>query len=88
MAIKLRNYKAPDDFKKISDFLIKNYRPGNRDGNFLQPAWEYMHSHPWTDEKSFDRIGIWEDSGKIAGIVHFEMLLGEAFFEIHPAMFN
>jgi GNAT superfamily N-acetyltransferase len=84
MAIKFRRYKAPDDFKKIGDFLIENYRPGNRDGNFLQPAWEYMHGHPWTDEKSFDRIGVWEDSGRIAGVVHFEILLGEAFFEIHP----
>jgi predicted N-acetyltransferase YhbS len=84
MSIKFRKYNISTDFKSVGDFLIENYRTGNRDGNFLQPAWEYMHSHPMTDEKSFEKMGIWEDSGKIVGVVHYEMLLGEAFFEIHP----
>jgi GNAT superfamily N-acetyltransferase len=84
MTIRLRKYNISTDFNLVSDFLIENYRPGNRDGNFLQPAWEYMHGHPWLDEKSLDKIGVWEDSGKIAGVVHYESFLGEAFFEIHP----
>src|SRR4030067_2202283 len=84
MSIKFRNYKLPNDFKLVGDFLVENYRPDNRDGNFLQPAWEYMHSHPWTDEQSFNKIGIWEESGRMVGVVHYEMILGEAFFEIHP----
>jgi GNAT superfamily N-acetyltransferase len=84
MGIKYRKYNISTDFKLVSDFLIENYRPGNRDGNFLQPAWEYMHGHPWLDEKSLDKIGVWEDSGRIAGVVHYEHKLGEAFFEIRP----
>ena len=84
MSIKLREYNPPNDFKLVGDFLIENYRPDNRDGNFLQPAWEYIHGHPRLDEKSLDKIGVWEDSGEIIGVVHYEHTLGEAFFEIHP----
>ncbi len=45
MDIKFRHYTTAD-FELVSDFLIANHRPGNQDGNWLQPAWEYMHSHP------------------------------------------
>ena len=43
---------------------------GNQDGNWLQPAWEYMHTHPSLDEASLDRIGIWESAGDIVGVAH------------------
>jgi ribosomal protein S18 acetylase RimI-like enzyme len=79
----MRQYKDPEDFKRIGDFLIKHYQPGNRDGNWLQPTWEYMHSHPLLDESALDRIGIWEDSGEIVAVVHYESKLGEVFFENH-----
>lgn len=84
MSVNFRKYSTPDDFEAVGDFLIENYQPDNRDGNFPQPAWEYMHGHPYLDEKSLHKIGIWEDSGKIVGVVHYEHALGEAFFEIHP----
>jgi predicted N-acetyltransferase YhbS len=84
MSIKIRKYDASNDFKLVGDFLIKNYQHENGDGNFLQPAWEYMHFHPWLDEKSLDKTGIWEDTRRIVGVVHYESMLGEAFFEIHP----
>jgi predicted N-acetyltransferase YhbS len=84
MSITLRRYAGPDDFGRVGEFLIENYEPGNRDGNWLQPAWEYMHSHPYLDESSLDRIGIWEDAGRIVAVAHYESRLGEAFFEIRP----
>jgi predicted N-acetyltransferase YhbS len=84
MAIKHRQYRSPDDFKLVGDFLIANYRPGNGDGNWLQPTWEYMHSHPNLDESSLDKIRIWEDSGEIVAVVNFESTLGEVFFQNHP----
>ena len=43
-----------------------------------------MHGHPYLDEKSLDKIGIWEESERIVGVAHYETPLGEAFFEIHP----
>jgi len=82
--IVFRQYRSPDDFKLIGDFLITNFQPGNRDGNWLQPTWEYMHSHPYLDESSLEKIRIWEDSGEIVAVVHYESKLGEVFFEIHP----
>lgn len=84
MSIKFRKYNISNDFKAVSSFLIEHYQPDNKDGNFLEPAWEYLHGHPYLDEKSLDKIGVWEDSGRIVGVVHYEHKLGEAFFEIHP----
>ena len=84
MTITFRNYNASEDFKLIGDFLIENYQFDNRDGNWFEPTWEYMHSHPFLDESALDRIGVWEDAGHIVGVVHYESKLGEVFFETHP----
>lgn len=46
MTISFRNSQHPADYQRISDFLIANYQPGNQNGNWLEPAWEYMHYHP------------------------------------------
>lgn len=88
MSIKYRKYDALSDFKRVGDFLVENYLPENKDGNFPEPAWEYMHHHPYLDEKTLDRMGVWEDSGEIVGVAHHESFLGEAFFEIHPRYTN
>ncbi len=82
MSISFRHYGEGGDFDRVGDFLVENHRPGNTDGNWLQPTWEYMHSHPFLDESSLSRIGIWEDKGKIAAAAHYESTLGEAFFEL------
>lgn len=84
MTISKRSYDHPRDFERVSDFLVRHYRPDNRDGNWLQPAWEYMHSHPALDEAALDKIGIWEDAGEIVAVAHYESALGEAFFQVHP----
>ena len=84
MSITLRKYDVTNDFNRVSEFLDRHYLPSNRDGNFPQPAWEYIHGHPYLDEKSLDKFGVWEDSGNIVGIVHYEHARGEAFFEVHP----
>jgi len=83
MTIKQRNYKSPEDFELIGDFLLRHYQPNNRDGNWLQPTWEYMHSHPFLDESALGKIGIWDDSGEIVAVAHYESRLGEVFFETH-----
>lgn len=87
MNITVRPYKREEDYDLIGDFLIETYN-GEKYNNWLQPRWEYMHYHPYLYEgggyNELNRIGIWEDSGKIVGIVHFEHSLGEVFFEVHP----
>jgi predicted N-acetyltransferase YhbS len=84
MKIRIRSYKKTEDFQLVGDFLIRHYQPGNRDGNWFQPTWEYMHSHPYLDETALDKIGIWETSKEIVGVAHYESKLGEVFFETHP----
>jgi GNAT superfamily N-acetyltransferase len=82
MSVKFRKYNVSTDSKAVGDFLVRNYLPENRDGNFFQPAWEYMHNHPMLDDKLLGNIGIGEDEEGIAAVVHYESTLGEAFFEI------
>ena len=76
----LRSYQDPEDFERVGDFLVETFRPGNETGNWLQPAWEYMHSHPYLDQSSLGKIGLWEELGKIVAAVHYESRLGEGFF--------
>jgi GNAT superfamily N-acetyltransferase len=82
--ITCRRYNGPEDYQRISNFLIDHYQPENRDGNWLEPAWEYMHFHPALDSSALGRIGIWEENGEIVAVVNYESKLGEAFFQLHP----
>jgi GNAT superfamily N-acetyltransferase len=43
-----------------------------------------MHFHPLLDSTSLEKIGIWDASGEIIGVCHYEWHLGEAFFQFHP----
>jgi len=83
MSITHHQYCA-EDFAQVSDFLIAHYLPDNKDGNWLQPAWEYMHTHPYLDVDSLDKIRIWENSKEIVAVVNYEHRLGEAFSRVHP----
>lgn len=84
MTTTFRHYHHPDDYQRVSEFLITHHQPGNKDGNWLEPAWEYMHGHPYLDRASLEKIGLWEDDGKVVAVTHYESVLGEAFFELHP----
>ena len=79
-----RPYHHPDDYQRVSDFLIAHYQPGNLDGNWLEPAWEYMHFHCLMDNSFLGKNRIWEHVGEIVAICHYEWKLGEAFFQFHP----
>lgn len=85
MSVQFRQYNPIEDYQKVSKFLIEHHQLGNRDGNWPEPAWEYMHSHPALDASVLGKIRIWEDAGKIVSVAHYESQLGEAFFQFHPA---
>ena len=85
MTVRMRTCAGSADFPAISDFLYSLYQPDNRDGNWFQPIWEYAYTHPYFDEQSVHRIGIWEEIGTMVGVALYESRLGEAFFQIHPA---
>lgn len=84
MTLKQRSFEGATDFHTVSDFLTRYYRPGNRDGNWFQPIWEYAYTHPLFDESSMGRMRIWEDDDQVVGVVTYEWQLGEAFFHTHP----
>jgi len=85
MSVTFRNYDHPKDYKLVDEFLIAHHQPGNKDGNWIEPMWEYMHGHPYLDSSLLGSIGVWEDGRKIVGIAHYESGRGEAFFQFHPA---
>lgn len=84
MSLRFRQYSGTRDYEAIAGFLIAHYMPGNADGNWLEPTWEYMHFHPSLDSSSLAKIGIWESSDEIVAVAHYESNLGESFFEFHP----
>lgn len=85
MTLTVRPFCNPDDYQVVADFLIAHYQPHNRDWNWLEPMWEYMHGHPFLDQAALGRIGLWEEDGHLVAVAHHESQLGEAFFQIHPA---
>jgi GNAT superfamily N-acetyltransferase len=85
MTINFHNYNGLADYSRIDEFLIEHYQSNNADGNWLEPAWEYMHHHPYLVVSSLDRIGIWEEDGMLVAVATYESRLGEAFFQFHPA---
>ncbi|MBN2147182.1 MAG: GNAT family N-acetyltransferase [Anaerolineales bacterium] len=85
MTATFRPYNSPEDYWLVDQFLIRHYQPANADGNWIEPAWEYMHGHSSLDSASLGKIGIWEDGGEVVAVAHYEWRLGEAFFQFHPA---
>lgn len=85
MNITFRHYHHASDYQRVSKFLIAHHQPGNADGNWLEPAWEYMHFHPALDTSILKKFGVWEAAGEIVAFCHSEWRLGEAFFQFHPA---
>jgi len=88
MAATLRPYRHPEDFSRVGSLLVETYQPFRQPSNWLQPRWEYMHylCVPFFGRTRADleRIGIWEDQGRIVGVVHFEERFGQAYFQQHP----
>lgn len=79
-----RPYIHETDYKKVSEFLTKHYLPGNADGNWLEPEWEYANYHPALDSDHMHLWRIWEDDGEMVAFTHYEWRMGEGFFQFHP----
>ena len=73
------------EFHRVYDFLKRINEPFITEENFLWARWEWMFSRWRLDTKYLDRIGIWEDDGKIVGLATYEQSIGYAWFCIDPA---
>ena len=80
----VRPYNHTADYEKINRFLVRTYRTTGGHINWLQPRWEYMHYHPHIRGVDLNSIGVWVAHGEIVGVVHPELRMGTAYFEIDP----
>ena len=65
MTTTFRHYHHLEDYQNVDDFLIQNYQPDNQDGNWVEPAWEYMHFHSLLDSNSWGRSEFGMNPGKL-----------------------
>lgn len=84
MEFHIRPYNHAQDFDRIGQFLIDQYRPEENLPLWIQPRWEYMHFHPLIKETDISKIGVAEIEGAIVGVVHHEHDEGMIYFQVHP----
>lgn len=78
MKINFRNYTSTpgitEDYHKVREFLLKlGY------AEYTYARWDWMITHPALDEKSLDKIGIWEVEGEMVGLAIYDTSPGAAF---------
>ncbi len=77
-----RRYRMLADFEKVSRFLDDNYDPETLNSYLLRPFFEYAHTHPFFDQESSPRFGLWEDGEELVGVACYEMVPGECFLSV------
>lgn len=83
MSIRMRQYNHETDYEAISRFLIRVCQT-DPPQNWLQPRWEYAHSHPSMDRENLSKFAIWEDDGEIVAFVHYEAKMGVDYAQLDP----
>ena len=85
MALLFRNYsKKPffsEDYVKVRNFLIRINKDNLCSPRILWGVWEWAVTHGGRDHDNIDKIGLWEDDGKLVAVALYECPLGEAYFE-------
>ena len=86
MAVTLRKYSPEpfftEDYKKVRDFLIRINAERIYTSRMLWGAWEWAVTHQERDQNNLDRIGLWEDNGKLVAVATYECPLGEGYFMV------
>jgi len=81
MSVRMRSYYHEKDYDAIGRFLIRIYQD-EPPRNWLQPRWEYAHSHPSMDRENLGKFGIWEDDGEVIAVVHYEDKMGVNYAQL------
>jgi predicted N-acetyltransferase YhbS len=84
MGIDFRPYGHASDFERVSRFLVETYAESGERINWLQPRWEYMHFHPYIREIDLGIIGLWEEHGRLLGLIHPEHAMNRFYIELRP----
>jgi len=86
LTLRFRRYRHEEDYRVVERFLMRTYVEEAIHRGWPQPRWEYMHAHPSSRQlqSEFGRFGVWEDDGKMVGLVHCEDRLGVAYVQLDP----
>ncbi|MGB9357817.1 MAG: GNAT family N-acetyltransferase [Acidimicrobiia bacterium] len=84
MSVTIRHYDHATDYHDVNDFLVETYIRGDTFANWLQPRWEYMHAHEYTQSLPIERFGVAEEHGEIVGIIHFEHDPALIYLQLRP----
>ena len=84
MGIRCRNYAGlagiTKDYERVREFLVcLGYC------EFTYARWDWMATHGYLVKNFLKNIGIWEDAGKIVGVVTFDTRPGSSFCLTLPA---
>lgn len=79
----MRNYDHETDYGSVNQFLVRLY-DADPPNHWLQPRWEYAHSHPMLDRDNLDKMAIWEADDRIVAAVLFEDKVGLSHVQLDP----
>jgi len=89
MSVTFRNYSAEpfftDDYIKVREFLMRINKEKLYTPRFLWGAWEWAVTHGSREQNHLDKIGLWEDDGKLVALAAYECPLGEGFLIVDEA---
>ncbi len=88
MSVLFRNYvmdtRYGDDYDRLREFYLNG-----GGGDFSFGRWDWMISHAYLDVQGLTRIGIWEEEGRIVGVVSYDTVLdGCCFFSLKDGYDN
>lgn len=81
--ITARNFRVLCDFMDVYQFMIEIYEKDWRNG-VAAPFLEYALSSDWMDKRWTHRWKLWEDQGRIAGLVFQENPVNDVYFCLRP----
>lgn len=80
----MRNYLSQpgftEDYNRVKEFIIRINQENVVSYGYLWGRWEWAFSCNFQDKESLNKIGIWEDDGKIVAVATYEDNLGSAYF--------
>lgn len=83
MSVSFRNYRNDErfgaDYHNVCNFLIRINKSKVIRPNFLWGRWVWMISRPVDYEERRNKIGLWQDNGRIVALATFELSFGEVF---------
>lgn len=80
-----KEYAFHKDFNDVFDFIVRINQKEVINPCFDYSRWEWVYSlEKYLDKDNLDKIGIWEDEGRIVGMATYEGKLGDAYFLLDP----